>query len=800
MKITLRILGGILVLVIVLIGVAVVTINAVDVSSYQGLVTDRVAAATGRQLTIEGPIEVELALSPSISATGIRLANAEWGSEPSMLTVETFETRLALIPLIFGEHQIDYVLLDGVEVLVESGPDGQSNWQFGDGAAARPAGELPAAADLPRITDIVFQNVRVRQRQGDPSADLVTTIRHSKAHLEDLRSPIQMSVDAAWRDTAFKANGELGAPVILTQPGAPYPIDLTIDGEGLRATVKGTIGAPLQVSDLSLTAEAAIDNAQTLTALLGPGVPALTPVKLAASISGAASDLKIGAIRAELADTKVSGQMSYAATGERPRITANLQSERIDMAALMAAMPAPPPAPESADSGAEEKPAAAPVSPLKAYDVEASVAVGELVLPAQTIRDLSAKVVLVNGVAQINPLSFSLGEGDARGDVGGKASVDLASARPTFDVELSASKLDLAPLAGPADDAGGSENVFPDTPFDLSMLKGMDGRLRFTGQDLRWTGLSVPELDLDANLADGALAVAPFSAVVAGSRLSAEMGVDANGAVPRMDLLMVSEALDVGRLLSELEVSRAVRGTAKANLSLSGAGGSMAALMGGLNGHARLLMSDGRIKTQALDLAVGGLQTVLGTMFTGGSEWAVVNCAAADFGVESGLATARALVADTEFSTVAGTGDVDLGDEQIDLLFTPESKGVTLNVAVPVKVTGPLAAPRVGLDEAAVVADVGASVLGALVFPPAVLAGFVDLGGDQTNPCLNPEARVMTPAADRVMVPVEEVLDQAGEAVGEAIDDAGEVLEDAGEAVGDMIDDVGEGISDLLNN
>ena len=72
MKLGLRIFGGLVVLLVVLVGAAFFMVKSVDLSSYQSLITKQVAKATGRTLTISGPLEVELALSPAISATDLK--------------------------------------------------------------------------------------------------------------------------------------------------------------------------------------------------------------------------------------------------------------------------------------------------------------------------------------------------------------------------------------------------------------------------------------------------------------------------------------------------------------------------------------------------------------------------------------------------------------------------------------------------------------------------------------------------------------------------------------------------------
>ena len=621
----------------------------------------------------------------------------------------------------------------GLTPLVETNAEGKSNWQFGDtdtdGLEDR-GGAAPT--QLPEITDIVLRNVQVTQRTIDPAADSVSEIRSAEIHIEDLRTPIKVSIDAAYQKVPIAASGELGPLVILTHSDAPYPVDITLTGEAVTGSVKGTIAEPLQARGLNLTVKLAVPEQSTIDALIGPDAPRVAPVRLTSSVLGEPAKLQLGAMRAGLGGIEVAGQAGYDATGDRPRVTANLNSKQIDLAQLQALAPPPSsaaaePADESDSASSEEKTKSA----QKSADLEAdiTVAIERFIVDQATLHDVSAKAVFAEKVLTVSPMSFSVGEGDARGDVGGRVTVHLAGPIPKVDADISASKLDFAMFAPPSQAPEQKpDRLFSPEPFQFDALKAIDGQVTFKGTDLAYGTVTIPELNFDLALNAGHLTVKPLTAVMSNSRMAGRVDLNTAG-VPKLNATLTSDSLDVARILMENDVTSAVRGKARTDIAISGQGESMAALMAGLQGHARLLMDEGRIKTQALDLAVGGVRKILGTMFTKGTEWAVLNCVAADFDIDQGIATSRALVADTEFSTVVGEGDINLGTERINLLFTPKSKNVTLNIAVPVKVSGSLVAPHVALDETKLAERVGGAVVTSLIFPPAVLANFVDLGG-----------------------------------------------------------------------
>jgi len=82
-----------------------------------------------------------------------------------------------------------------------------------------------------------------------------------------------------------------------------------------------------------------------------------------------------------------------------------------------------------------------------------------------------------------------------------------------------------------------------------------------------------------------------------------------------------------------------------------------------------------------------------------------------------------------------------------------------LSVAVPVRVRGTLAAPEIALDQREAGRRAALGLLGALVFPPAALAAFADLGA-AGNPCLasEPAPSPTDPATSGPALPGVDVL------------------------------------------
>jgi uncharacterized protein involved in outer membrane biogenesis len=118
------------------------------------------SAALGREVGVDGDLVLEPGIHLRATATGLRLANAAWGSEPQMVTAQRISIVVDLRSL-FGETLIvDEIAADALSVLLERTAEGAQNWDF----------ELPSTEDeepwlssLPVIIDrVTMPGARLR--------------------------------------------------------------------------------------------------------------------------------------------------------------------------------------------------------------------------------------------------------------------------------------------------------------------------------------------------------------------------------------------------------------------------------------------------------------------------------------------------------------------------------------------------------------------------------------------------------------------------------------------------------------
>jgi uncharacterized protein involved in outer membrane biogenesis len=370
--------------------------------------------------------------------------------------------------------------------------------------------------------------------------------------------------------------------------------------------------------------------------------------------------------------------------------------------------------------------AGAPLPPLGPYSVKGRV------------RGDAGKVLTLSGLA------VKIGGSD----LGGTIRVALGGTVPVIDAVLTSKRLDLADFIKPAARAGtdakgaatpvpapGEDGrVFPDDPLPLEGLKALDATVKISIGSLI-AAVEATKVEIGLALKGGDLKIAPLRAVIADGTLDGSARLNGARATPTLDAELKILKFDLGKALADMAVTDLFEGRINIVVDLKGRGVSVRQFMAGLNGRTQIAMGAGRMKNTALDTLIGGPAKFLTETFVGKrSEYTVINCMVSQFDIVNGLATSKAMLFDTDYVTIAGTGTVNLASEAIKLDIDPRSKSATVSAAVPVEIRGTLGKPEFGANKLAAARKV-AGILGGIAFPPALIVGLVDTGTGEPTPC-----------------------------------------------------------------
>ena len=141
--------------VVALLAIAVILVLSLDFGRFQGYLEETVTDVLDREFAIEGDFVVEVDLRRiRVSASEVRLANAEWGAAPEMARIGRFDTSIAMLSLLNWPIRIETLTVEGVRVDLEQDDTGKGNWDFfGPEDEIVPEEDPEPPRDLPIIVE-----------------------------------------------------------------------------------------------------------------------------------------------------------------------------------------------------------------------------------------------------------------------------------------------------------------------------------------------------------------------------------------------------------------------------------------------------------------------------------------------------------------------------------------------------------------------------------------------------------------------------------------------------------------------
>ncbi len=693
------VLTGILAVVAAAIVAVVAILATMDFEQYRGLIEAEAKKATGRDLSLNGSIDLSISLTPAIVVEDVTFSNAEWGSRDQMASLDRFEAEVSIMPLLSGDIQINRIVLVNGDILLETDANGTPNWQFQSaegeaGTDSGGSGDSGGSQKLPRVDSVAVENSRITYINGVTGEQIVVAV--DSLSMVQNGDKLDLDLAASYQDTPLNLAGTVGSPATL-MAGGSYPIDLSGSVAGADLSVSGSVANIATSPAPDLTISVSGDNLSDFNALAGGGLPDAGPYAFSGRITSEGTTYKVDGMSLGLADTELSGDVSVDMSGVRPRVTGNLTSPRLDLTSLPGA------------------------------------------------------------------------DGDDDGE------------------ETAAAESE-------------SQYVIPDTPLPLDGLSAADAALSVKIDTLILKeGMEISAFDLTLTLENGRLAISPMTGVFSGGQMNLNLTLDGAQETPTLATEFAMLGLDYGALLKNMEVSEDVEGIMDIKLDLNGRGRTPHEIASTLNGNTEVISEEGVITNKLLAIASSGLSEIMGPLM-GDNKQTNLRCMISRFAITDGQAESTAMVLDSNTFSLAGTGDIDLGTEELDLYFDTKTREAALvSLAIPFQMTGTMKDPKVTPDPTGAlkgvlggagnlegtlgnISNIGSSLLGGGQSSGSGTQSTETQSAADDNPCVavasGASPAVEEPAAEETQQPaIPEVVPGANEA-GEAIEDAVKGAED----------------------
>lgn len=717
LKIVLIAAGVLLAALVAVIGFVAATF---DPNAYKPQIVQAVKDKTQRTLKLEG--DIKLAFWPSIGAKIGKASLSERGSEKEFASVERAQVAVKLMPLLSKQVIVDGVEVRGLRASLVRTKDGKTNVDDLAGAGAPPQKEQPAGpAPVLDIAKVVVENANLSYRDEATGTQValsdvnLKTGRVASGVPSKLELSLKAKVNQPKLDLDLKAKGGF----LFDLDRQHYAID------GMKLEAKGE-AAGISKLDASLTGSAG----------LRPKSGEVTAEKLALALTGVQAgnnlELKAEAPRLSLTADK--------ATGDRLTLSAKVAGAKQTLVAQLA-LP-----------GVEGTAQAFKTGPMS---LDLDLKQGELTVKVKATSPLSgnlqAKQVALSKLAlNLSASGPEIPGKTLSGELQGSAAVDATKeavqanlagkvgdsnlkaklavngfAKPAYGFDVDIDQLDLdkylppkpagqarAPGAGAAPAAAAKEE-----PLDLSALKGLNatGSLRIGSLKVQNVKSSNVRVDLKAK--DGRLDLNPVSASLYQGTLNGSATVNAAG-TPAVATRQNLNGVNIAPLLKDAVNFENLEGKGNVALDVTTQGVTVGAMKKALNGTASLNLADGAYRginiAETIRNAKAALGTIKGkpqpqTQAANTAQKTDFSELKASFQIRNGVAHNEDLSMKSPLMRLTGAGDIDIGNDAINYLAKATVVGTAKGqggaeadqlkgVTVPVKLSGPLDAPKYEID------------------------------------------------------------------------------------------------------
>ena len=498
------------VLIVGVIVAAIAIILTVDVNNYREDIAAGFKNYTGRDLSIEGEIDLSLSFNPAVVVEDITVANAGWGSRPEMVTIRRAEAEVELIPLIMGDVRVNSLVLVEPDIFLEIDGNGEPNWLFGATLTGDsvPNGGQAGIGQPAEIEDIdpvtasgipIFNHVEIRDgrltfRNGKTGEAMHFDLAEVAVNTVSKTAPVTFEVMGTWNQAPFSASGSI-EPLASIASGQPLLLAGEFNAFGFDVGFRGKVADPHGLDGLDLKVEALGANLASVTPLTGPGLPKLGPVNLETGIRGSIDELDFDNLRMTLASSDAAGAMTLSRTGDRPRFKGTLTSTNLDLTELLSGLEGGHVAKlgevqgtEAARHGRIFPDDPLPLAALAAVDLDLDLFVGRLATTPFPLEEVKARILLDHGTMTVQPLTATV----AQSRITGRLRLDAGLDVPSLNVAIEAPKLDLGRVLEEADVSDlfeGEANiraVLSGTGTSIAaLLSGLNGDIRLLAEDGR---------------------------------------------------------------------------------------------------------------------------------------------------------------------------------------------------------------------------------------------------------------------------------------------------------------------------
>jgi AsmA family protein len=411
--------------------VLIAAVALMDGNHMRGFLLRTIQAHTGRQVRIDGALEVHLlSRTPSVIAEQVVIGNPPWMPPGSMAEIGRLSFSFELLSLFSRSFVIRRLEMQNAALHLVRDSDGHSNWQAhapGSGGSGGP----------PLIHSLWVANARVQldDARRQLKFDGVVSVQDVLGAAAPPPLRIQGSGQLNGRPVSFAIDGD---PLALVRRDQPYGFTFVERSSGSRLSARGTLPQPFDFHRLDTEFEASGEDLKDLYFLAGIHMPDTGAYHLTGKVTRQGPHFHYRDLLLTSGQSDVRGTLSIETSGGHARIEGQLSSQLLRAADLGARAAGRDPEPESMKTLLLPD-TALPLAGIRRGDAVIEYRAQRFEIGRTQLHALAAHVTIDHEVLAIAPLSAAFPEGRISGHV----RFDATRQEPTADIDFRIADLRL---------------------------------------------------------------------------------------------------------------------------------------------------------------------------------------------------------------------------------------------------------------------------------------------------------------------------------------------------------------------
>jgi len=284
-----------------------------------------VSKATGRQLRIDGDLQLNIGWTSSLNASQIQFENAGWSKNPQMAEIGSFELQIDLWQLLTKFRLVlPTVTISQPKIILEKNAAGVANWNF------RAAPEGPRKrAEFPVIEKLVVKDgtLSFDDQQTKTQIDLKVSEAEGAGFLQQ---PVKLRAEGTYQKLPLTITLDGGSYENLRSSKMPYPLRINLSAGKTKAIIDGNLIEPLEMKGEDVSLDVQGDDMANLFPLIRLVFPKTPPYHLKGRLKREGDVWNFANISGRVGGTDLAGDIRVDTAPKIAFMKADLVSNSLD--------------------------------------------------------------------------------------------------------------------------------------------------------------------------------------------------------------------------------------------------------------------------------------------------------------------------------------------------------------------------------------------------------------------------------------------------------------------------------------